>query len=201
MADRYRDFGELSRNERAGEDYRILLRLSGTTFAVVAPHGGGIEPGTSEIADAIAGEQLSFYAFDGLKNSGNGALHITSTHFDEPMSLRLVGAAHIVITIHGEESEADGEGVFLGGLNIELARRIGGVLRVAGFAVSRHPDPDLQGTEPQNLCNRGISGRGLQLELSRTVRREMFSSLSRSGRQHPTQKFHEFVDAIRAVLL
>lgn len=43
-----------------------------------APHGGGIEPGTSEIADAIGGERGSFYTFGGLKSSGTADLHITS---------------------------------------------------------------------------------------------------------------------------
>ena len=53
MADKYPDFDTLSRHETAGVDYQILARRSRAGFAIVAPHGGGIEPGTSEIADAI----------------------------------------------------------------------------------------------------------------------------------------------------
>jgi phage replication-related protein YjqB (UPF0714/DUF867 family) len=45
-------------------------------LAILAPHGGGIEPGTSELAEAVAGEGLSFYAFEGLKRSGNAVLHV-----------------------------------------------------------------------------------------------------------------------------
>jgi phage replication-related protein YjqB (UPF0714/DUF867 family) len=201
MADQYPDFETLARNEIAGIDYRIVVRRAGDAFAVVAPHGGGIEPGTSEIADAIAGAGLSFYAFDGLKPGGNAKLHITSTRFDEPMCTVVVARAGTVITLHGEESSAPDDGVFLGGLDTELADEIGASLEAKGFAVRRHPDPRLQGQEPDNLCNRGISGMGVQLELSRTVRAEMFWSLSREGRRCKTIRFHDFVEAVRSVLM
>src|SRR6266545_2359920 len=115
MPDKYSNFKELTQNERAGVDYRILLRQAKEGFAIVTPHGGGIEPGTSEIADGIAGEEFSFYAFEGLKSSGNTDLHITATRFDETVCLTVIRRSNIVVTIHGEHSEADGEGVFVGG--------------------------------------------------------------------------------------
>ena len=68
MADTYRNFDELSQKEVAGVDYRILLRRSRAVFAIVAPHGGGIEAGTSEVAEAIASEEFSFYSFEGIKS-------------------------------------------------------------------------------------------------------------------------------------
>jgi phage replication-related protein YjqB (UPF0714/DUF867 family) len=46
MADKYPDFDALSRNERTGVDFRILVRQATVAFVIVAPHGGGIEPGT-----------------------------------------------------------------------------------------------------------------------------------------------------------
>ena len=85
MADKYPDFATLARNERAGVDFGILVRRARPAFAIVSPHGGGIEPGTSEIADGIAVLDFSYYAFEGLKSQGNSDLHITSTRFDEPM--------------------------------------------------------------------------------------------------------------------
>jgi len=91
MADTYPNFAALARSQRSGIDYRVLVRRAEPAFAVIAPHGGGIEPGTSEIADAIAGEKHSCYEFEGLKPSGNSVLHITSTHFDEPMCLTVLG--------------------------------------------------------------------------------------------------------------
>jgi phage replication-related protein YjqB (UPF0714/DUF867 family) len=200
MADKYSNFDQLSQNETSGVDYRVLVQRAKAAFAIVAPHGGGIEPGTSEIADAIATEEFSFYAFEGLKASGNADLHITSTRFDEPMCLTLIGQSDTVVTMHGEESEADGEGVFLGGLNDKLGQRFGTALQAKGFDVRRHPDRRLQGLEPKNVCNRGRSDSGVQLELSRSIRKEMFSSLSREGRKDTTVRFCAFVDAVRSVL-
>lgn len=200
MADTYPDFETLSNHERPGIDFRILVRRARSKFAIVAPHGGGIEPGTSEIADDLAALEWSYYAFEGMKASGNSDLHITSTRFDEPMCLTLAGQSTVVVTIHGEHSDADGDGVFIGGLDAKLGRRLGVALRAKGFAVGRHPDPRLQGLEPNNVCNRGASGEGVQLELSRTVRREMFRSLSPEGRKHTTAKFRAFVTAITSVL-
>ena len=63
-----------------------------------------------------------------------------------------------------------------------------------------HPDCDLQGHEPENLCNRGTSGAGVQLELSKAVRKTMFRSLTRDGRKCPTARFQAFVDAVRTVV-
>jgi phage replication-related protein YjqB (UPF0714/DUF867 family) len=199
MADKYPDFHTLSCHERAGVDFRILLRRAGAALAVVAPHGGGIEPGTSEIADAVAVSEFSFYAFEGLKAKGNGDLHITSTRFDEPMCLSLIDNSKVVLTVHGEHSDEPDAGVFVGGLDERLGRRLAKALRAKGFIVGRHADPDLQGLEPTNLCNRGRSGQGVQLEISRGVRAQMFESLSREGRKHPTAKFHMFVAALRSV--
>jgi phage replication-related protein YjqB (UPF0714/DUF867 family) len=200
MPDKYRNFDVLSRNETSGIDYQISVRRSTDAFAIVAPHGGGIEPGTSEIADAIAAREFSFYEFEGLKSSGNTDLHITSTRFDEPMCLTLIRQSNIVLTIHGEDSDADGEPVFMGGEDAELGQMLSAALTASGFEVRQHPDPQLQGLEPCNLCNRGTTGRGVQLELSRRVREQMFLSLSREGRKQTTPRFHTFVDAIRSVL-
>lgn len=200
MPDKYPDFATLSRHERAGVDFRISARQGKSQFAIVAIHGGGIEPGTSEIADALSAPDWSYYAFEASKSKGNADLHITSTRFDEPMCLALIGRSKVVVTIHGEHSKADGEGVFLGGLDTALGRRIATALKAKGFTVSRHPDPRLQGLERTNVCNRGTSRKGVQLELSRTVRSQMFRSLSRAGRKHPTARFRAFVAAVRGAL-
>src|SRR5262249_50754220 len=174
MADKYRNFADLERHEQAGLTYDIAVRRAQPRFAIVAPHGGKIEAGTSEIADAVAGRLHSFYTFEGLKGSNNHELHITSTHFDEPMCLTVIAVSEVVVTIHGEHSEDDGEGVFMGGLDTALGDRIGAALSDAEFHVRVHPDPRLQGRELANLCNRGRSNAGVQLELSKAVRKTMF---------------------------
>jgi phage replication-related protein YjqB (UPF0714/DUF867 family) len=200
MADTYPNFAALEQHERSGVDYGILVRRAAPAFAIVAPHGGGIEPGTSEIADAIAAQKWSFYGFEGLKRQGNRVLHITSTCFDEPMCFILLRHTIRVVTIHGEESDDDGEGVFVGGLDAGLGARIGAALTAQGFDVRKHPDPNLQGLDPLNVCNRGTAGAGVQLELSRTVRETLFDSLTREGRKHPKPRFTTFVDAVALAL-
>ena len=200
MADTYPNFATLEQHERSGIDYSVLVRRAEPAFAIVALHGGGIEPGTSEIADAIACQRWSFYTFEGLKRSGNSVLHITSTAFDEPMCLTLLGDTSRVVTIHGEESDDDGEGVFVGGLDVDLGTSIGTLLRAQGFDVRKHPDCNLQGLDPRNICNRGTAGAGVQLELSRAVRETLFESLTREGRKHPKPRFTVFVDAVARAL-
>lgn len=200
MADKYRNFAELARSERSGVDYDVLVRRARPAFAIIAPHGGGIEPGTSEIADAVADLTHSFYTFEGLKPSGNADLHITSTRFDEPMCLTVLGHTEVVVTLHGEHSEEDGESVFLGGLDTVLGERIRAELTGRGFDVRTHQDPDLQGRESCNLCNRGLTAAGVQLELSKAVRKSMFESLTRAGRKKTTEQFKIFVTALRRAL-
>jgi phage replication-related protein YjqB (UPF0714/DUF867 family) len=200
MADTYPNFAALAQHERAGIDYGVLVRRAEQAFAIVAPHGGGIEPGTSEIADAIACLRWSFYTLEGLKRRGNSVLHITSTCFDEPMCLLLLGDTARAVTIHGEESDDDGETVFVGGRDVELGASICATLTAQDFDVRTHPDPNLQGLDPKNICNRGTTGAGVQLELSLAVRETLFESLTREGRKHPTPRFTIFVDAVARAL-
>jgi phage replication-related protein YjqB (UPF0714/DUF867 family) len=98
MADRYKNFLELATKETQSIDFRVRLQQRTGKAVVLAPHGGGIEPGTSEIAEAIAGADLSFYAFEGIKPADNRILHITSTRFDEPQGKVLAEASPSFVT-------------------------------------------------------------------------------------------------------
>lgn len=198
MPDSYPDFAALAARERPGIDFRVLVRSGASGIAIVAPHGGGIEPGTSELADAVAGAEHPFYAFEGLKIRSNAGLHITSTRFDEPQCLALIARARTVVTLHGERSGE--EGVFVGGLDDALGARITQRLRAAGFAAGPHPNVSLRGIEPSNIVNRGALGAGVQLEISRGLRGSLFESLSRAGRLRRTTRFAVLVEALRGAL-
>ena len=200
MADRYRNFADLAAHEKEDLDFRIRSDERHGRAAVIAPHGGGIEPGTSELAEAIAGDDLSFYSFDGLKKRGNGVLHITSSRFDEPHALALVAASPAVVVLHGE-LECPDQVAFLGGLDKELGKRIQTGLEVAGFVVRIHGNPNLQGVDKTNICNRGRGGQGVQLELSQPLRDSFFPSFDRRGREKRTQQGYRFVDAVRTAIL
>jgi phage replication-related protein YjqB (UPF0714/DUF867 family) len=196
MADKYGSFPELARNEKGGRDFRIHCRDRGSATVIVAPHGGGIEPGTSEIADAIAGDDLSFCAFVGMKSRGNRDLHITSTRFDEPRCVAIVSASEKAVSIHG--AERLGSVVFLGGRDRDSVNHLRAALEERGFCA--RIDPRLLGQGKKNICNRGRSGVGLQLELSKALRCSFFESLTKSGRRKKTRRFWEFISVVRRVI-
>lgn len=168
MAFSYRNYKELASREVEGKDYQIRMNLKDEQILVMAPHGGKIEPGTTEIAEAIAGMGYSFYSFEGLKAGGNSALHIESHLFDEPRALEAVEKADVVITVHGQIDRNDAF-VMIGGLHTTLGSEIKKELEGVGFQ-TRHPTEGLMGTDPMNICNRGESRQGVQLEVSRKIR-------------------------------
>ncbi|MFE5451483.1 poly-gamma-glutamate hydrolase family protein, partial [Bacillus subtilis] len=62
-ADQYRNFEELQANEDP-VNYNIFTRELGTSVLIFAPHGGGIEGGTSELARELS-KSYSTYLFEG----------------------------------------------------------------------------------------------------------------------------------------
>ena len=115
MVKTWRNFGELAGQETEGQDYAIRICLRNGPVLVMAPHGGKIEPGTAEIAEAIAGDDHSFYTFEGIKADGNAVLHIQSHLFDEPQAIEAMKGAKIVVTVHGYADKEYGF-VMVGGL-------------------------------------------------------------------------------------
>lgn len=197
--DKYANFIELEQNEREGEDYTILLRESNSKFAIIAPHGGGIEPGTIDLADAVASSDHTFYAFKGIKKTGNKILHITSNRFDEPVGLKTSKNAWIVISIHGCRDKK--EIVFIGGKNQKLKEKIMVGLRTAGFRAVISEEPGLRGKSSENICNQCRSGKGVQLEISRGLREKMFDFLDRRSLKKKTDLFYKFVNTLKGALL
>ena len=168
--DKYSSFDELQRHERQEEDYAISLRDVGSRITIIAPHGGKIEPRTSDLARHIAGENYNFYSFEGIKSKDNACLHITSHRFDEPGALELVARSEVVVAVHACTGTAGL--VHIGGLNKKLGRLIGDELQKRGIAVS-NDHPRFQGANAANICNRGQSGVGVQLEVTRDLRDDL----------------------------
>jgi hypothetical protein len=112
---------------------------------VLAVHGGDIEGATSEIALAVAGYHPATFAqatdcyglhdlwiFEGLlnpddSNRRNSELHVTSTHYDDPIALKLVEASRRCLSLHGlRDARAHGK-IQIGGLDTEPKKyRLGG---------------------------------------------------------------------------
>jgi phage replication-related protein YjqB (UPF0714/DUF867 family) len=162
-------YADIHRRFREGRDYRIIARPGQTGALIMAPHGGGIEPGTHRIASAVAGGAHGYYAFIGMRGSGNRALHLPSTRFDEPRAMALAAAASMIVVIHGCREPR--RIAYLGGRDAELRQRLARRLAEAGIATAvskRFP-----GQHEANLCNRFPGVRGVQLELSTALRDDL----------------------------
>jgi phage replication-related protein YjqB (UPF0714/DUF867 family) len=166
--DAYDSFEALALHHTQGVDYGITVNDLQSTTTVIVPHGGKIESHTSEIGREIAGRDFNFYAFEGLRGSRNyDLLHITSERFNEPHCIQLVARSRTVVAIHG----CDGETpiIHIGGRDDGLIRELS-----RAFDSSDIPytigNPRFPGQSPTNICNRGTTGMGVQLELSRAVR-------------------------------
>lgn len=203
--DTYDNYAELAAHEVEGQDYRRVKRFpAGTKVAHIAIHGGAIEAPTTQLADAAARRSRSaFYAFEGLKSEGNSRLHITSTHFDEPKALKLVGAVSYTVSWHGVSGKAATS--YVGGLDKTLIKKITIELRKAGFTVATSVPPEIGGDSPRNIANKNRRGRGVQLEISRGQREAFFSGgkLTRAWIEDPahrTAAFHRYVSAVNRAL-
>ncbi len=71
------------------------------------------------------------------------------------------------MAIHG--CKGDTSQIYLGGLDEELLLLLAERLRAAGFPVATEGHRYL-GRDPLNICNRGLRGRGAQIELTRDLR-------------------------------
>lgn len=170
MSDKYSRFADLAIGEVYGVDYRICLADRESPIAIVAPHGGTIEGGTSEVASAIAREDHSIYCFEGLiPGRRHTDLHIRSELFDEPQGCNLVAAAEIAIGIHGRADKDDTETTSMGGRDIALRDAIATALTSAGFKAAIAAKA-LRGEDQNNICNRGRRKEGVQLEIPKTLR-------------------------------
>jgi phage replication-related protein YjqB (UPF0714/DUF867 family) len=185
--------------------------------AVVALHGGGIEPGTSELCFAVAGYHpaggttggpvYDYWMFEGLRSSGNTALHVTSAHCDDPAALATVAGSRRVVSLHGCSPAEAGlpattAAVLVGGLDTGLRSALLQAYLAAGIqAIDAAGVPDLNGDDPANIVNRTLRGAGAQLELTTPLRTQMFGVNTRAGRKTSTlPAFWTFVDATRLAL-
>ena len=196
--DTYSSFKELRDNETEGIDYCVNYRKKTSKWAVITPHGGGIEPGTSELVKAVADDNHSYYSFEGTKTKDNKDLHITSELFDEKQGDEIARSSENIIVFHGCIGYPDK--IFIGGLDVENRKLLALLLKKAGFTVDDAPPTELSGTKLTNICNRGLNGRGIQLELDLTVRKKLFRDLNRKGRKERLPAFRSLVETVRKIL-
>jgi phage replication-related protein YjqB (UPF0714/DUF867 family) len=151
--DTYLHFDQLRKPEQEGMDYVILHRTGSSGILVMAPHAGGIEPGTGDIADAVAAQDHAFYCFKGIKKQGNRVLHISSNRFDEPLAMQRATEANWIVTFHGCRDVEPV--VWVGGLALQRGDRIIESLQAAGFPARRCDRPGLRGLAPRMFATGG----------------------------------------------
>ncbi|MFD4753227.1 MULTISPECIES: poly-gamma-glutamate hydrolase family protein [unclassified Streptomyces] len=209
------------RYRRHALDDQDLATGGGFTRSVIlAPHGGGIEVGTSELCLAVAGyhpdglaptppegPRHDFWMFEGLRSSDNGALHVTATHCDDTVARSLAAASFNALALHGCTAAQTGLGsgvaaVLVGGRNASLKKALLRNFAAAGITAADAADkPDLAGVSPDNIANRTLRGEGAQLEITTELRAAMFEVNTRAGRKKSTTPlFWDFTAATRAAL-
>lgn len=211
------------RGGASDNSYTERIAFSART-TVIAPHGGGIEPGTSELCLAIAGfdpatpgstppapaggPTYDYWMFEGLRGSGNGELHVTTTHCDDGIATALCGGAMNVLALHGctpadAGLDAGAEAIMIGGGNQLFTALLREELAAAGFDARDAADVKaLAGVSPENIVNRDLLGGGGQLEITTPLRSKMFLTNTRAGRaSSTTETFRRFVAAVRVAIL
>lgn len=180
-----RSYAEILQNGHVlGRDFRVAFGDSKIELCLlIAPHGGGIEPGTSDIMRAVVESGgWAWYEFAGFLRQGNkDALHITSMHFDEPTLAGMLPKTAFVVSFHGASDAAEPL-VYVGG-KWTLGRQtmIASINKAVGEhgiravdAIESQAAAHLQGMDDSNLTNRGKRGEGVQLEFSRGSRNLLF---------------------------
>jgi phage replication-related protein YjqB (UPF0714/DUF867 family) len=204
------------RHELFDDSLACTSEVAQTT--IIAPHGGGIEPGTSELCLAVAGHHpamlpetppagvtYDYWMFEGLRPADNDKLHVTSTGCDDEIALSLCGGALRALSLHGFELDpGEDHDVLVGGAADEILRlAMRDALARAGFkaVLPGAGDGELDGNKHCNIVNRTRLGAGIQLELSLPLRRSMFGEFTRARRKHTTnQVFWSFVAVCRDVV-
>jgi len=199
----------LKRGHVLGRDFRVAFGDAKIDLCLlIAPHGGGIEPGSSEIMRAVA--ELggwAWYEFAGFLRQGNKeALHITSADFDEPTLKAMLPQAGFVVAFHGS-SESKEPLVYVGG-KWKLGRQtisasINAAFREHGIraldAIDHDVAPHLRGLGDSSVTNCGKRAQGVQLEFTRAARDLLFPpNSSREARGRRSAQLRPLVAAIHA---
>ena len=178
------------RKVEKSDAYALSWTITASPLIVVAPHGGGIEPGTSEIAAEVAGPAHTLCRFEGKLPTGNRRMHVTSEHWDVEECLILIRQRTHALSIHGAQGASPI--VYIGGLDTTKIDQLTTALRAASFVVEPAP-AGMNGKSPDNFVNKDADSQGVQLELTAALRDELVAG------KVITQRGRDFGAAIRSV--
>ena len=213
------DYGRRHRRHELFDD-SLDQRGALARTTIIAPHGGGIETGTSELCLAMAGYHpatlevtppggptYDYWMFEGLRPADNDELHVTSTRCDDGTAVSFCAGSLNALALHGCRPETAGlppgsKTVLVGGRNFTFKRYL-----LEAFADHQLDARDaggvkaIDGDDPANIVNRTLLGMGGHLELTSPLRSAMFEVDTRADRKNTTTEvFRTFTEACRAAI-
>ena len=100
--DYYKSMTELYNDTTEGIDWKKDTRNVGKSVLIVAPHGGNLEQGTSELTKLVANNgDFDYFSFEAIRPSNNTQLHVTSTNYDDATLHDMIQDRTATISIHG----------------------------------------------------------------------------------------------------
>ncbi|MFC0137942.1 hypothetical protein CD127_06920 [Staphylococcus petrasii] len=197
--DHFRSMTQLFANSQEGVDWKKEIKRAGSNVIIVAPHGGNIEKGTTELTKMVANHNhYDYYSFTVLNKQNPEKFHVTSSHYNDPTLLNMVKSKDFAVSIHG--AKGDKPVIYLGGLDTELKEAIKQQLLKQHFTVKIAPSY-LGGDLKQNFVNRDFKDKGVQLELTTAFRKSLFtnenmSPKSRANKKNWSPVMYKFSDAL-----
>lgn len=162
-------FGSELKGNKEGV-YRIRWRAGAYSALIMAPHGGFIECGTSELADSVADTIFWFYAFEGINKKNNFTiLHIPSTAFNESIWHSISSKVNFTLAIHGIKGDIR-DPILIGGRDLEGRDEFCRIFSLYGFRAIACSGGPYGGIHPDNVVNRNAKGMGIQIEIPRGLR-------------------------------
>ncbi|SCT05620.1 poly-gamma-glutamate hydrolase family protein [Staphylococcus caeli] len=199
MADKYKSMTELEANTNENDDWEIETRDLEGDVIITAIHGGGIEPGTTELADWTAQKgNFDYFTFKGMRSKGNEELHVTSRHYDEPVLMEMIKPKSKAVALHGCVGETPI--VYIGGKDQQLIQEMTHQFEQLDIKVDQAPER-ISGAHDDNIINCCQTGAGVQLELTAELRKMCFENhkynkKSRENESNRSQFMDDFTDAM-----
>lgn len=199
MNDKYNSMSELEAKTTENNDWEIVTRNLGSQVIIAAIHGGGIEPGTTEIADLTAKKgEYDYFSFKGTKSKGNEDLHVTSRNYDQSVLIEMIKNKTNAVAIHG--CDGDGNIIYIGGKDQKLIHEMTKQFEQLNINVEQEPE-HISGAHDDNIINCCKTGAGVQLELAPDLRKMCFNNQkynkkSREDKHNWSQFMDEFTTAI-----
>jgi phage replication-related protein YjqB (UPF0714/DUF867 family) len=133
----------------------------------------------------------------------NSKLHVTSTHYDDPIALKLVQISNRCLSLHGLSDTAANGKIQIGGRDTELMSIVLEELTDAGIPAAISIDEDTNASNLDNICNKTTTRAGVQLEMGFTYRASLFAPgcNTRELRKNNTNaEFCKLVTALRRAI-